>query len=123
MADAVFTVGHSNHPVETFLGLLAMHGVQAVADVRSMPYSRYNPQFDRESLKGTLKAAGLGYVYLGAELGVRSGDPAFYRDGKVRYDLLAGTGGVSERDCAGAGGGTDAAHCADVRGEGAVGVP
>ena len=91
MADTVFTVGHSNHAVEAFLGLLQMHGVEAVADVRSTPYSRYNPHYDREAVKRSLRGVGIDYVYLGAELGVRSDNPAFFEKGKVRYDLLAAT--------------------------------
>jgi len=39
----IYTVGHSNHPIERFLGLLQPHGITAVADVRSTPYSRFNP--------------------------------------------------------------------------------
>ena len=45
----VLTIGHSTHTPETFLGLLRMHGVGAVADVRSSPFSRFNPQFNREA--------------------------------------------------------------------------
>ena len=91
MADAVFTVGHSNHAFVTLLGLLQMQAIDVVADVRSTPYSRYNPQFDRETLKGTLRGAGIDYVYLGAELGVRSDDPSLYEEGRVRFDRVAAT--------------------------------
>jgi uncharacterized protein (DUF488 family) len=87
----VFTVGHSNHPFEHFLGLLRRHGITALADVRSTPYSRTNPQFNRDDLSEALKAAGIAYVFLGKELGARSEDPACYENGKVRYDRLAGT--------------------------------
>ena len=47
---SVFTIGHSTHAIESFVGLLERHGVGKVADVRSTPYSRFNPQFNRESL-------------------------------------------------------------------------
>jgi hypothetical protein len=43
----VYTVGHSTHAIEPFIGLLSRHGITAVADVRSSPYSRRNPQFNR----------------------------------------------------------------------------
>jgi uncharacterized protein (DUF488 family) len=72
----VYTIGHSNHPEEHFLGLLRQHAIQAVADVRSSPYSRYTPHFDRESLQKSLARAGIRYVFLGQELGARSDDPA-----------------------------------------------
>lgn len=91
MAATVYTIGHSTHPIEGFVELLKMHGITAVADVRSTPYSRRNPQFNRETLRDTLEAHGIAYVFLGEELGARSTDPACIRDGKVRYDLLART--------------------------------
>lgn len=87
----LFTIGHSTHSLERFLELLAVYGITAVADVRSSPYSRYNPQFNRETLQKELKRKGLQYVFLGRELGPRSDDPACYIEGKVQYNLLAGT--------------------------------
>ncbi len=88
----IYTVGHSNHPIERFIALLQPHGITAVADVRSTPYSRFNPQFRREKLQATLAAAGIQYVFLGEELGARSQDPAVYdEDGRVSYTLLAKT--------------------------------
>lgn len=91
MTQTVYTIGHSNGTTERLLGLLAQHGIRAVADVRSQPYSRFNPQFNREELAGTLKAAGIAYVFLGQELGARSADPACYRDGRAQYALMAQT--------------------------------
>lgn len=86
----VFTVGHSNHSLEHFLGLLTMHAVQVVVDVRSQPYSRYARHFDHEALKHTLHDAGLRYVYLGRELGGRpEGDEYYDAAGHVLYDRVA----------------------------------
>jgi uncharacterized protein (DUF488 family) len=85
------TIGHSTHGEEQFVGLLRAHDVTAVADVRSTPYSRRNPQFNRERLRGALKANGIEYVFLGKELGARSEDECCYRDDKVQYALLART--------------------------------
>lgn len=65
----LFSIGHSNHTVEYFIGLLQRHGVTALADVRTTPYSRRHPQFRREALAEGLKAVGITYVFLGAELG------------------------------------------------------
>ena len=67
----VFTIGHSNHPAEAFLGLLLRHGIEEVVDVRSLPHSRFNPQFNRKALRTALTEAGVGYVFMGAELGGR----------------------------------------------------
>ncbi|MBC8393598.1 MAG: DUF488 domain-containing protein, partial [Deltaproteobacteria bacterium] len=87
----IYTIGHSNHEIETFLELLKQHDITAVCDVRSAPYSKYVPQFNYDTVLRQLKKAGVQYVYLGKELGPRSEDPGCYVDGKVRYELLART--------------------------------
>jgi len=91
MTHVLYTIGHSNHSMDRFLELLARHAIEAVGDVRSSPYSRFNPQFNRENLQKALKENHIAYVYLGQELGPRSEDPACYRDGKVQYGQLART--------------------------------
>jgi uncharacterized protein (DUF488 family) len=63
-AITVFTIGHSTRTWKDFLGLLRQHGVKRVVDVRSIPRSRHNPQFNRETLAVKLRAAGIGYVHL-----------------------------------------------------------
>ena len=90
-AGTVLTIGHSNHPQETFLGLLERHRVTALGDVRSTPWSRFNPHFNRKSLAGALAARGIEYLYLGRELGGRPDDPVCYEEGRVRYDRVART--------------------------------
>ena len=87
----IFTVGHSNHTSEAFVTLLRTRGVTALADVRSAPYSRFNPQFNRETLARALEAQGIRYVFLGRELGARPDDPGCYEEGRVRYARLART--------------------------------
>ena len=87
----VLTIGHSTHALEAFLALLRLHDATAVADVRCAPYSRFNPQFNREPLAQALGTEGVRYVYLGNELGGRSEDPACYEDGRIRYDRVAAT--------------------------------
>ena len=89
----MYTIGHSNHVIERFLQLLDRFGIDCICDVRSAPYSRHNPQFNRETLRASLKQHGLGYVDLGRELGARAADPACYVDDRVRFDLLAATPG------------------------------
>jgi uncharacterized protein (DUF488 family) len=91
MSQTVFTIGHSTHAQEYFISLLSRHGITALCDVRSKPYSRVNPQFDREELKQSLQERGIKYVFLGKELGARSEDPTCYENGKVQYDRLAHT--------------------------------
>lgn len=67
----LFTIGHSNHPFADFLTLLRRHGIELVVDVRARPYSRFVPQFGKERLAKLLAEAGIGYLYLGRELGGR----------------------------------------------------
>ena len=73
------------------MDLLRLHGITAIADVRSSPYSRMNPQFSRDSFSNLLTACEIAYVFLGRELGARSKDRSCYSQGKVQYDLLART--------------------------------
>ena len=87
----IYTVGHSTHNIESFVTLLKLHRIDAIADVRSVPYSRWQPQFNREDLSATLKTHSIAYVFLGKELGARSNDPACYEKGIVKYQLLART--------------------------------
>lgn len=89
--SVIYTIGHSTHPSAVFVGLLRRHQIAVVADVRSQPYSRMHPQFSRDSLEHTLTRNGLEYLFLGQELGGRSGDPDCYMDGRVRYERVAKT--------------------------------
>jgi uncharacterized protein (DUF488 family) len=91
MTVEIYTIGHSTQPGEAFIGLLRRHGVTAVADVRTQPYSRRNPQFSRERLQAALKETGIRYVFLGRELGARTEDPACYVGDCVQFPLLAQT--------------------------------
>jgi uncharacterized protein (DUF488 family) len=87
----LYTIGHSNHSIERFIELLTLHGVQAVADVRSQPYSRFCPQFNERRLRASLEASEIAYLFMGRELGARATDDAVYVGGRVDYDLLART--------------------------------
>jgi len=89
MSQVIYSIGHSNGSIERLIGLLQQHSITAVADVRSQPYSRFNPQFNREVLASSLKSAAMEYVFLGQELGARSDDPACYRNGRAQYSLIA----------------------------------
>lgn len=89
MKSAIYTIGHSNHEITSFMALLRQHDITALGDVRSHPYSRYVPQYSREPLKAALAAAGIAYVFLGKELGARSENPACYKQGRVQYERLA----------------------------------
>jgi len=84
-----YTIGHSNHSAEQFIALLKKYSVTVVADVRSAPYSKYTPQFNKETVCGTLSQVAIRYVFLGRELGARPDDPTCYdMEGKVVYERI-----------------------------------
>jgi uncharacterized protein (DUF488 family) len=88
----LFTIGHSNHPIERFLELARGAGITAIADVRSTPASRRYPWFNQTRLAPRLAAEGIAYVPLGEPLGGRPRDPRLYRDdGVVDYVAMART--------------------------------
>lgn len=91
MTHSLFTIGHSNHSEDTFLRLLKTHGIQAVADVRSQPYSRHTPWFNYEAIRSLLRKARMSHVFLGRELGPRTDDLSCYEGDQVSYERLART--------------------------------
>ncbi len=73
-APVLYTVGHSNHPLEKFLSLLATHSIRRLVDVRGRPFSRFNPHFNRERLAKALAAPGVDYRWEGEHLSGRPTD-------------------------------------------------
>lgn len=90
-SNQIFTIGHSNHSMENFLKLLNRHGVTAVADIRSAPFSRFCPHFNMGPLRDALISTGIAYIHLGTELGGRPDDPSCHVNGLVCYDSIAST--------------------------------
>jgi len=88
---AIVTIGHSTHSIGAFVELLRAHKVELVVDVRSSPFSRRQPQFNREELAASLTSHGIEYAFLGRELGGRSTDSRCYVDGRVAYRRVAET--------------------------------
>ena len=88
---SVFTIGHSTHGIEAFITLLQRYDVTEVADVRSAPYSRFNPQFNREPLANSLAACEIEYAFFGQELGGRPNDASCYENGRIRYNRVSKT--------------------------------
>ena len=91
MQVTIATIGHSTLTTEAFLKLLHANGVTAICDVRSSPYSRMNPQYNREPLRDALQKHEIAYFFLGKELGARPDDPSCYKDHRVQYALLEKT--------------------------------
>jgi uncharacterized protein (DUF488 family) len=93
----LFTVGHSNHPIERFLALVRRHGVEVVADVRSRPYSRFVPHFGKERLARRLDDEGFVYLFLGHELGgkpMQDDPPQARLDYRARIEELSFQQGI-----------------------------
>jgi uncharacterized protein (DUF488 family) len=85
------TIGHSNLPADQFLTQLKAHGVTAVADVRSVPFSRRFPWFSSRTLSERLQSKGITYVMMGDTLGGRPTNPTLYCDGVADYEAMATT--------------------------------
>lgn len=92
MPSRIFTIGHSNHATEHFLALLSQHGIDVLVDVRSAPYSRYVPHFNKPNLEQALAQTPVKYLYLGRELGGRpEGDEFYDEEGHALYGMVAQT--------------------------------
>ena len=89
LAFDVLTIGHSNLPADRFLDLLKTAGVTAVADVRSVPFSRRFPWFSAKALAERLAREGIAFLPLGDALGGRPRDPELYCDGVADYEAMA----------------------------------
>jgi uncharacterized protein (DUF488 family) len=93
----VFSIGHSHHDLPRLVDLLQRADITAVADVRSQPFSRRLPQFNRPELEHGLKLAGIAYFFLGDLLGGRPQQPSLYDDeGRVDYFRVRLTAPFSE---------------------------
>jgi uncharacterized protein (DUF488 family) len=89
MAFDLFSIGHSNISADRFIALLRDAGADAVADVRSTPYSRFFPWFSRKNLEAKLAAEGMAYLPYGETLGGRPHNRSLYRDGIADYEAVA----------------------------------
>jgi uncharacterized protein (DUF488 family) len=87
MNASLFTIGHSSHRIESFLELLYARKLQVVVDVRSAPYSRYRPQFNRRQIEESLKLSGFRYLFMGDLIGGKPTDPTLL-DSRGRVDYL-----------------------------------
>lgn len=96
MGATLYTIGHSNHAMVRFADLLQGAGIECLADVRSTPFSRRNPQFSQKALAASLKDAGIDYWFLGDTLGARPKDPALYEHGHVSFPRIAASRGFND---------------------------
>lgn len=85
----LYTVGHGNRKPEFFFELLRKYGIKYLIDVRSTPYSKFNPQFNQNELKSFLESRGIKYVFMGDTIGGRPKDLSCYdKEGRVNYEVL-----------------------------------
>lgn len=88
----LYSIGHSNVPIDKFVSLLEQHSINVVVDVRSHPFSKYATHFNYDAIQAPLKAASIKYLYLGKELGGMPKNPEFYdRDGHLIHSKVAET--------------------------------
>jgi len=88
----IFTVGHSNHEAEYFLELLQSQNIDCLVDVRSMPASKYNPQYNQIPLKNYLQIHGITYMHFKAEFGARQEEADLLdENGQLDFELFRKT--------------------------------
>lgn len=76
----IFAIGHSNYPYDKLIEMIKKYGINCVVDIRETPYSKYNTQYNRESLRENLKSSGFTYVYMGHEFGAKRQTKESYND-------------------------------------------
>ena len=79
----LYTIGHGAHSIDKFIQLLDDNGISALVDVRSDPYSRYHPQFNKEDLERVLPDHWIQYFYAGKYLGGRPKDVNCYKNNQI----------------------------------------
>jgi uncharacterized protein (DUF488 family) len=89
MDKTIFTIGHSNHDITDFINLLLANQIQLVIDVRSAPYSKIYPHFNRNTLEVSLTKNSIKYLFLGDSVGGRSNSIKDYSKGRIIYKKIA----------------------------------
>lgn len=87
----IFSIGYAGLSQDKFIEILKKHNIAAIADVRSSPFSRIFPGYNKDNMPAWLAQAGIKYVFLGAELGPRSANAKHYKNDQVQFDLLSET--------------------------------
>lgn len=85
----IHTIGYAPHTIESFVAALEKFNITAIADVRSKPYSKFKPEFNREDLKKALINHSIEYVFLGDNIGARIKAPECYKNGQANYELIS----------------------------------
>ncbi len=86
--EKIFTIGYSSFDILSFAHAIGQYNVTMVVDVRSSPYSKFKPEFNKENLSARLWPYGIAHIFLGDLLGAMPQDRSVYRDGVIDYDLV-----------------------------------
>jgi uncharacterized protein (DUF488 family) len=89
MINMIYTIGHSNITQESFIEILKQFKIKLVIDIRSSPYSKFVPHFNRENIKKAFKENSVKYIFLGDYIGGKPKNLEYYQNGKVNYELIA----------------------------------
>lgn len=84
----LFTIGYGARSLDEMISVLKANRIEYLIDVRTAPYSKFKPEFSKETLQHRLEHAGIRYVFMGDTLGGQPKDPACYTDGKVDYEKV-----------------------------------
>ncbi len=85
---SIYTIGYGDRTIAEFIALLQQYDIKYVVDIRSMPYSKYKPEFSKAPLETKLGQSDVKYIFMGDLLGGQPKEVSYYTDGKVDYGLL-----------------------------------
>ncbi len=88
MGQPIYTIGYGDRTIDEFIALLQRYAIEYLVDIRSMPYSKYKPEFSKAPLETKLGQSKIKYIFMGDLLGGQPKDVSYYTDGKVDYALL-----------------------------------
>lgn len=89
MKETLYSIGHGNKEIEQFIQELRSFEIRYLVDVRTKPYSKWNPEYNQAALKVHMNRVGITYVYMGDVLGGMPDDPSCYTDGHIDYSKMA----------------------------------
>lgn len=90
MVSTLFSIGHGNKSIDEFIEELKSFDIAYLVDVRTSPYSKWNPHFNQSAIQNSLEGIGIRYVYMGDVLGGLPSDSSCYTNGRIDYTKMAG---------------------------------
>lgn len=85
----IFTIGYGGRSIEIFIAILKVYDIETIVDIRSRPYSRFQPNYNQKRLKEVLLAENINYEFMGLHLGGKPSNPNLFTNGEVDYDKIA----------------------------------